>query len=208
MSKRLYKAFTRSIVSQVGRDTGRLISNSLYGDKHAIPIRRVGASGKEETFYLVGESENQIEISADEYRKMREEDGWKVQYLSLGDSIGAQIWGWFLKSILFTICLFLSVFFIGIIPPLWMAIAKFRRRNVTMFKYELVPHYVQDRRYKAGVRYAGQVEQKNEIKVPANKRDKHILNVYGAIYLAVAVVCIAVFAFLLYFGFTEGFTFE
>lgn len=35
----LGKGFVRSAINQVGRDTGRLISNGLYGNKHSIPYR-------------------------------------------------------------------------------------------------------------------------------------------------------------------------
>ena len=35
----LLKGFIRSAVNQVGRDGGRVISNQLYGDAHASPVR-------------------------------------------------------------------------------------------------------------------------------------------------------------------------
>ena len=38
----LGKGFIRSAVNQVGRDGGKVISNNIYGNAHATPVRRVG----------------------------------------------------------------------------------------------------------------------------------------------------------------------
>ncbi len=40
----LARGFIRSAVNQVGRDSGRVVSNSVFGDKHAVPVRHVGAA--------------------------------------------------------------------------------------------------------------------------------------------------------------------
>jgi len=201
----LFKTFTKAVVWQVGKDTGRLVSNSLYGDKHATPIRHIGKSGEEELFFIVGERENKVEISADEYRAMKEADGWKVQYLFLGDSVGMNIWGWFLKIILFLICFPLSAIFIGIIPPLWMSIAKFRKKNIKMYKNELMESYTQDRRYRSGMRFNGYSMQKNEIIMPVNQKDKRILMIYGFIYLVVSLFFFATFIYCIFTNYYENF---
>ena len=44
----LGKGFIRSAVNQVGRDGGKVISNSLYGDAHSTPIRRAGQAYAEQ----------------------------------------------------------------------------------------------------------------------------------------------------------------
>jgi len=192
---KLFNTFTRAVVHQIGRDTGRVVSNSLYGDKHAIPIRRVGSSGREESFYLVEKGDSKIEMTVEEYRAMKEADGWKSKYLYLGNSIGMQILGWILKIILFIVCCFLPI--IGAIIPLWMAISKFRKKNIIMFKEELMTVYVPDRRYSSGQRYAGHTMEKIEIKVPANKREKRILNIYGFIYLLFFVLISVLHTYIL-----------
>lgn len=38
----LAKGFIRSAVNQVGRDGGKVISNSIYGNAHSTPIRGIG----------------------------------------------------------------------------------------------------------------------------------------------------------------------
>lgn len=40
-TKSLAKGFVRSMVNQVGRDGGKVISNELYGDAHSTPYRNV-----------------------------------------------------------------------------------------------------------------------------------------------------------------------
>ena len=36
-------AFFKSFFNQIGRDTGRLVSNKIFGDKHAIRHQHVGS---------------------------------------------------------------------------------------------------------------------------------------------------------------------
>ena len=40
--------FSKSFFNQLGRDTGRAVSNALYKDKHAIVYRRAGDTSKRE----------------------------------------------------------------------------------------------------------------------------------------------------------------
>lgn len=40
-SNNLAKTFIRSVVRQVGRDSGKVISNKMYGDAHSTPVRIV-----------------------------------------------------------------------------------------------------------------------------------------------------------------------
>lgn len=54
----LGKGFIRSAVNQVGRDTGKVISNKIYGDSHSTPIRNVAIS--ESGTYFDEENENTI----------------------------------------------------------------------------------------------------------------------------------------------------
>ncbi len=41
--------------------------------------------------------------------------------------------------------------------------------------------------YKGGYRHVGYGMRKNEIKIPANKRDRKIFTIYGFIYLAIFI---------------------
>lgn len=43
----LGRGFVRSAINQVGRDGGRVISNKVYGDAHAMPHRMVGGAASD-----------------------------------------------------------------------------------------------------------------------------------------------------------------
>ena len=43
MAKNLGEVFIKSVVRQVGRDTGKVISNKVYKDAHSTPIRMVSS---------------------------------------------------------------------------------------------------------------------------------------------------------------------
>ena len=49
MGQSLLEKFISSAVRQVGRDTGKVISNSLYGDAHSTPVRHVRSEQTDST---------------------------------------------------------------------------------------------------------------------------------------------------------------
>lgn len=53
----MIKNFLDSVVKQFGRDTGKVISNKVYKDKHASPYRKVESNSDD---YLADKSKNQI----------------------------------------------------------------------------------------------------------------------------------------------------
>ena len=174
----------------------------MYGDKHATPIRRVGQSGREELYFIVDDNESKIEYTSDEYRSIKEADGWKAEY----SFFESKIIGFIIKVILFSICFFLPI--IGLIPPLWMAIAKLRKKNITIFKYESMPVYVPDERYKNGTRFEGYAMQKNQIVMPVKQKDKRALRVYGLIYLFVFILIFVMYAYASVISINDGSFFE
>lgn len=46
---KLAKGFVKSAVNQVGRDSGKVVSNQIYGDAHSTPIRGVHKSNSRKT---------------------------------------------------------------------------------------------------------------------------------------------------------------
>ena len=70
----LAKGFIRSAVNQVGRDGGKVISNSIYGNAHSTPIRGIGKNTHNQFF---DESTNEV-ISPEELRLRAEAEGFKV----------------------------------------------------------------------------------------------------------------------------------
>ena len=189
---KLLNTFTRAMVSQVGRDTGKLVSNSLYGDKHATPIRHVGQSGKEQLFFLVNEQGAQVELSVDEYRANKESEGWKPQYSYIGHSVLSQIIGLVLKIIICLILFFVPI--IGIIPPLWMAINKLNKKNITMYRNNFTPMH-----------HGGYSMQKVQTTMPVNQKDKRVLRLFAFVYFGIFFVFLSAYIYLsgLHFGFLE-----
>jgi hypothetical protein len=53
----LAKGFVRSAVNQVGRDGGKVISNQVYGNQHATPIRVAGNIPIENSENLIADKE-------------------------------------------------------------------------------------------------------------------------------------------------------
>ena len=74
----LAKGFIRSAVNQVGRDGGKVISNSIYGNAHSTPIRGIGKNTHNQFF---DESTNEV-ISPEELRLRAEAEGFQVSLSS------------------------------------------------------------------------------------------------------------------------------
>lgn len=72
---RFRKGFIRSAVNQVGRDGGKVISNSLYGNAHATPIRGVNMNQNKQ---YTDETTNEV-ITPEELRKRGESEGLYVK---------------------------------------------------------------------------------------------------------------------------------
>lgn len=148
----LAKGVVRSAVNQVGRDGGRVISNHLYGDSHAAPIRGASSSSS----YVIEE-----DIPHGEEKNKLIEMGYHPKYYFIGH------FQFFFYGIILT--LFTGGFF-GVVP-LIRGIHKYTRKKVTYSKKSLVAVYTPDRRYKSGGRYAGAREDELEVKIPATGLD-------------------------------------
>lgn len=176
----LAKGFVRSAVNQVGRDTGKVVSNKIYGDAHATPIRNVSRSGN--SFYYDNTKE---EISEEELKKMLKDEGYKPQYINHG----------LLYHILSLVGLFIWAFFLSEIPVAYIAITiliagdKFIEiPNVSFAKKESVPIYSRDRRYKRGYRIDGYTKETVKYKMPATANQKKINIVLSFVYLFICSV--------------------
>lgn len=156
----LGKSFVRSAVNQVGRDGGKVISNRVYGDKHATPIRGVSNHG---TVKLEGRV-----ISNDFSAEPWFSNQWWF-YILMPLSISFGFW-------------FLWIFF------LWRGIELITRKNTIIKIPYNEPIYVNDRRYSSGTRIDGYRTNYNKIKVesPPEHRKRHMIK--GVIYLIIGLV--------------------
>lgn len=181
----LGKGFIRSAVNQVGRDGGRVISNSVYGDAHATPIRRVGNSFTNNN-HATESTGDLTEVTADEVRQSYIESGYtlKITRTSLGQVIGVALLG--------VIPLFISslAFFAAAIRRVWY----FFTDDAVYAKKALVAKRVPDRRYSRGYRVDGYVKGWDEVRIPPTNSERFA-------HLKVAVIYTAVAAALFYWSF-------
>lgn len=170
----LGKGFIRSAVNQVGRDGGRVISNSIYGDAHATPIRGVARTQNNQYF---DETTREI-ISPEELRVKAEEEGFKASICRYGVTI---------KVIWYIIAICFSWSFIPGFALFIKGIQKLLQKHIYMRKKITVANYVRDRRYKTGSRLNGYSEENIEIKVPANGDERKNILITGCIYLLLSL---------------------
>lgn len=185
----LGKGFIRSAVNQVGRDTGKLVSNNIYGDAHATPIRNVSRVGN--SFYNDSTKE---EVSEENLKSMLNEEGYKPRYITHGI-----FYHFFIFLGLFMITFILSELpIICIIITILIASYKFRDIPHTIYtKKESVPIYSSDRRYKRGYRIDGFTKETVKYKMPATSSQKKINIVVSIVYLAIC-------SFVSYYGVATG----
>ena len=88
----LAKGFVRSAVNQVGRDGGKVISNSIYGNAHSTPIRGIGKNTHNQFF---DESTNEV-ISPEELRLRAEAEGFKYLYLDITLALNSTLYCFFI----------------------------------------------------------------------------------------------------------------
>jgi hypothetical protein len=183
--KQLGKGFVRSAINQVGRDTGRVISNQIYGDLHAIPIRGVVRKGGQ--FYSIY-SKKIIDNSA--LRNILHDQGFNPE-LSIGNIFVK------LFLVLLSCCFFAFwypilkiIAFIPIICFLSKGVIFLSQQYVEFSKMEDIPIYVSDRRYNTGRRLSGYTKRKVSINIDAKNNEKKKLRRNGIIYLITSVLIV------------------
>lgn len=143
--KNLAKGFVRSAVNQVGRDGGRVISNQLYNNKNYVPIQNVNSAP-------------QMEHPVDSFRDNTMPNAVVKNKLGAGTII--------------LIIIGLLATPIGPIAVLIYGIARYLKNTTKIEWTERQPQYVQDRRYKDGRRYIGDVMVTKSNVVPADDFSK------------------------------------
>ena len=179
----LGKGFVRSAVNQVGRDTGKLISNSIYGDAHATPIRNVGQSTSGTYFDTVTNQQ----LTTEQILEYANTDGWQPEYSALTWShrICLMLVAIIVGAILFPYSVVIPVVPIYII---YLGIRHLNKKQTTYTKHVEVPTYKSDRRCKGGVRFDGMTTEKVSIALNSTDEDKRIHNRLGISYILCAIV--------------------
>lgn len=165
----LAKGFVRSAVNQVGRDSGRVISNTIYNGQNYVPVSDV--TEPSQTRHQSGD------FPSNAYSK------------TVPFTTGKIVW-------LVVLCIFFNI--IGSIGVLIYGIAKYFTTSDKMVWQESVPMYASDRRYKSGQRYMGSSEVKKSVVVNAspeaiaiNKRNGKIAMIIGGAFTLLIAIAIA-----------------
>jgi len=155
----LLKGFIRSAVNQVGRDGGRVISNSVYGNAHSAPVSINHESGE------TGHS-NQNSATA-HLIKDKEYVAVKLFWCAI---------------ISWIIPMGGGLFFI------YWGIATITAKTMKMYSVTSRPAYVADRRYASGQRPVGNKQVRTEVKVEVDEEQKHRNKLKGIGYILIGAL--------------------
>ena len=179
----LAKGFVRSAVNQVGRDGGKVISNKLYKDAHATPIRNVGKLNG--SYY---DLQTEQELTLEQLQEKVNNEGYKKTYFTSG---------LFLKTFLYCCGLFftISLYIVDywyLFPPIilcFTALLKFlSRNNVSVYSWQDVPVYKQDGRTRSGRKFVGYSREKVTYNIPSTEKDKKIYLYIFILYILLAIL--------------------
>lgn len=181
----LAKGFVRSTVNQVGRDTGRVISNKIYGDKHSSPVRGIAYS--DGNYY--NEDSNEL-ISPDEFNNKLNEGGYKIKHFTSSPLAKAFLW-----SMGFIVTIFINAYDGGywkFLAPAMLSLMGILKllaslKTMCIYKNKQVGMYKTDMRYRDGKRYVGETTQEIEYEVKPTKSYKIDMIFICMIYISLAI---------------------
>ncbi len=168
MAKNLFRSFIRSAVNQVGRDGGKVISNSLYGDRHSTPIRRVG--GYDKSASPAAGSNGKAVV-----RQNVEVSNWGLfWYLVLG---------------------FLFAGF-GSVLLIYNGLKRLLRKNITLKRMVSKDIYIPDENSASGKRFAGHQEYIEKENVPSTEYELRTDRRIGLIYYVAGIAFLVINAIM------------
>lgn len=175
-SNKLFKGFIRSAINQVGRDGGRVISNTIYKDSHSIPIRNV---------------KNTESIRSDVFENNTNEnipEGFKYSFFSSK---------WY-------IYFFMIIGSIILYPISWLyfliqGIIYFNKKTITYSGYVSQSVYASDKRFNTGRRYEGKRYMKKSIDLLANNEELSLNKKKGLYYFLILFIMYGIPMIYVYF---------
>jgi hypothetical protein len=164
----LFGSFVRSAVNQVGRDTGRAISNQVLGNAHSTPVRQV-----EQLSYR---------------RLSAEESPLDTNYVEIIEYVPIKwFWAAFI-SFLLPIVGGLIIFFRGVI--------NINKKHMQAHIIEAHEVYQRDRRFSTGRKLLGQKNIYTEVKVDISPRRRRINITKCTGYIIIGAGTIAFYIYL------------
>lgn len=191
----LAKGFVRSAVNQVGRDTGRVVSNKIYGNAHATPVRGISQSNG----VFINDETNEP-ISEAEFLNRLKNEGYHIYHF-----ITNPFWKW----ICWCFGLFVTYFIIECDGGFWsllpsillvlIAILKIfqMRESMMIYQNKEMAMYKADRRYSTGKRYIGHSMQKVEYYIKPTEEYKKDGIIISIVYFILAIFMVI---FPLFYG--------
>ncbi len=161
----MFSGFIRSAVNQVGRDSGKVISNAMYGDLHATPIRHVG-NGKG------GQNEAPAELTEEMVQRA-------VARQNLNVGTWTMVWRLFLGF---------CFVFIGPIVLIFNGLKRLTRREITVRRLVSQDIYEPSELGQETQRFAGKETYVEKTKSPSTPHERAIDRRVGTIYLVAGIL--------------------
>ena len=181
----LAKGFVRSTVNQVGRDTGKVISNKIYGNAHATPIKGICQNRN-----VIYDEIEEKTITESEFSLRLKNEGYKIKHFNFGAVSKSFMWGvGFLGTLLFCAAESSWAYVPASLLTLY-AILKIITSYYTMDVYQEkdMPVYKSDLRYKDGRRFAGYRKGEISYEIYPTKKYKSNILVISIIYIFLAII--------------------
>lgn len=174
--KSLGEGFVRSAVNQVGRDSGRVISNNVYNDQDYVQVTNVSEQSASTPPPITATPSGvpQDAISS-------------TKYFSAGKLVWLSILSIFLMPLGSLFVLLYGVFMLT-------------DRSDKVEWYTSEPNYVRDRRYRSGVRYVGKTTKHHTAKVSASPEVMEIKKRNANLTMIIGGVGIILFTFIMIFA--------
>lgn len=167
-----------SAANQFARDGGKVLSNSVYGDAHSTPIRRVGTTTNEHGGIVNIYDGDKEEVTAEEVRQSYIESGYsfKISRTSIGQVVGVAALG--------VIPCFISS--LAFVAASLRRIYRFFADDAHYAKKALVARKVPDKRYSRGYRVEGYTKGYEIVQIPPTMRERSYHLLIAIIYASIA----------------------
>ena len=184
MAKSLFSGMLRTAANQLARDGGKALSNSIYGDAHSTPIRRVGNTSTiygSASYGGVGE-----EVTAEEMRQWCEVNGMflKISRTAVWQVILMAIFG--MVPILVTGMVLGPAFIFASLRRIWYFFAA----DAVYAKKAMVANKIPDKRYSCGYRIEGFRKGYETVEVPPTLKERmwHLLIAFIYMIIGASII--------------------
>ncbi|MCF8245269.1 MAG: hypothetical protein K9J37_12675 [Saprospiraceae bacterium] len=171
--QKLANGFVKSAVNQVGRDSGRVISNKIYGDTHATRVQVVESK---EVFAPTALAElYQYDLVAKDGSVIHFSDESQLTEGWIRSNFQPQVYE---SSFWANVFAFIGGAFLPILGPMyWLikSVSSFFRSKVVYTGIRIAPNLIIDKRFKEGFRQDGIRKEEITFFLPIEKEERQFL---------------------------------